>query len=105
MALCYDCAVKSSGAPRGRYRGCVRDAAQKFPANVNVAVALSLAGVGPDRTQYEIWAGARLVVILRACRSRKAARSSARPPARSMSCRCIASPSDTCGRPPSQTLR
>ena len=45
---------------RGRY------AAQKFPANVDVAVALSLAGVGPDRTQYEIWAGARLVMILRA---------------------------------------
>ena len=34
----------------------MRDAAQLFPANVNVAVALSLAGVGPDLTQYEIWA-------------------------------------------------
>lgn len=38
------------------YKGSVRDAAQKFPANVNVAVALSLAGAGPDDTQYEIWA-------------------------------------------------
>lgn len=38
------------------YAGSVRDAAQKFPANVNVAVALSLAGLGPDKTQYEIWA-------------------------------------------------
>ena len=38
------------------YAGSVRDAAQLFPANVNVAVALSLAGVGPDLTQYEIWA-------------------------------------------------
>ncbi|MBO6949598.1 MAG: aspartate dehydrogenase [Rhodospirillales bacterium] len=38
------------------YKGSVRDAAQKFPANVNVAVALSLAGAGPDETQYEIWA-------------------------------------------------
>ena len=27
-----------------------------FPANVNVAVALSLAGIGPDRTRIEIWA-------------------------------------------------
>ena len=34
----------------------MRDAAQLFPANVNVAVALSAAGVGPDLTQYEIWA-------------------------------------------------
>lgn len=38
------------------YSGSVRDAAAKFPANVNVAVALALAGIGPDRTQYEIWA-------------------------------------------------
>ena len=38
------------------YKGSVRAAAQKFPANVNVAVALSLAGIGPDRTEYEIWA-------------------------------------------------
>jgi aspartate dehydrogenase len=27
-----------------------------FPANVNVAAALSLAGIGPDRTTIEIWA-------------------------------------------------
>ena len=38
------------------YKGTVRDAAAKFPANVNVAVALSLAGPGPDHTSYEIWA-------------------------------------------------
>jgi aspartate dehydrogenase len=38
------------------YKGSVRDAAAKFPANVNVAVALSLAGPGPDNTSYEIWA-------------------------------------------------
>lgn len=42
--------------PLRLYQGSVRDAAQKFPANVNVAVALSLAGLGPDETQYEIWA-------------------------------------------------
>lgn len=38
------------------YKGSVRDAAAKFPANVNVSVALALAGIGPDRTEYEIWA-------------------------------------------------
>ncbi len=43
-------------APMSLYTGSVRDAAQKFPANVNVAVALALAGLGPDATQYEIWA-------------------------------------------------
>ena len=43
-------------APVCLYSGSVRDAAAKFPANVNVAVALALAGIGPDRTEYEIWA-------------------------------------------------
>lgn len=42
--------------PMCLYKGSVRDAAAKFPANVNVAVALSLAGSGPDNTSYEIWA-------------------------------------------------
>lgn len=42
--------------PMCLYSGSVRDAAAKFPANVNVAVALSLAGPGPDDTSYEIWA-------------------------------------------------
>jgi aspartate dehydrogenase len=42
--------------PLKLYEGAVRDAAQKFPANVNVSVALALAGIGLDRTRYEIWA-------------------------------------------------
>ena len=29
---------------------------KRFPANVNVAAALSLAGIGPDETRLEIWA-------------------------------------------------
>ena len=33
-----------------------RQGARGFPANVNVAAALSLAGIGPDRTRLEIWA-------------------------------------------------
>jgi len=38
------------------FSGTARDAAKGFPANVNVAAALSLAGAGPDRTWVEIWA-------------------------------------------------
>ncbi|MBI3505513.1 MAG: aspartate dehydrogenase [Proteobacteria bacterium] len=38
------------------FSGTARDAARGFPANVNVAAALSLAGIGPDRTDVEIWA-------------------------------------------------
>jgi aspartate dehydrogenase len=36
--------------------GTAREAAKGFPANLNVAVALSLAGIGADRTRVEIWA-------------------------------------------------
>ncbi len=38
------------------FSGTAREAIRGFPANVNVAVALSLAGIGPDRTTVEIWA-------------------------------------------------
>jgi aspartate dehydrogenase len=38
------------------FKGSARDAAAAFPANVNVVAALSLAGIGPDRTKAEIWA-------------------------------------------------
>jgi aspartate dehydrogenase len=38
------------------FEGTAREAAKGFPANLNVAVALSLAGIGPDRTMLEIWA-------------------------------------------------
>jgi aspartate dehydrogenase len=38
------------------FKGTAREAAVGFPANLNVAVALSLAGIGPDRTMLEIWA-------------------------------------------------
>ena len=40
--------------------GTPRDAAIGFPANLNVAVALSLAGIGPDKTTLEIWADPHL---------------------------------------------
>ena len=38
------------------FSGSAREAAAGFPANVNVVAALSLAGIGPDRTVIEIWA-------------------------------------------------
>jgi aspartate dehydrogenase len=38
------------------FDGTAREAAKGFPANLNVAVALSLAGIGPDRTRIQIWA-------------------------------------------------
>ncbi|WP_375465338.1 aspartate dehydrogenase [uncultured Methylobacterium sp.] len=42
--------------PMRVFAGTPREAARGFPANLNVAVALSLAGIGPDRTELEIWA-------------------------------------------------
>jgi aspartate dehydrogenase len=42
--------------PLKLFEGTAREAAKGFPANLNVAVALSLAGIGPDRTMVEIWA-------------------------------------------------
>jgi aspartate dehydrogenase len=38
------------------FAGNAFDAARGFPANVNVAAALALAGIGPERTMVEIWA-------------------------------------------------
>lgn len=42
--------------PTKIFDGSARDGARGFPANVNVAAALSLAGIGPDKTRLEIWA-------------------------------------------------
>ncbi len=42
--------------PRKVFEGTAREGARGFPANVNVAAALSLAGVGADETRLEIWA-------------------------------------------------
>jgi aspartate dehydrogenase len=43
-------------APLRVFSGSAREGARGFPANVNVAAALSLAGIGPDKTSLEIWA-------------------------------------------------
>jgi aspartate dehydrogenase len=42
--------------PRCIFEGNALDAAAGFPANVNVAAALALAGIGPLRTTVKIWA-------------------------------------------------
>ena len=48
--------VDGLNAPKRVFAGNAREAAAGFPANVNVAAALSLAGIGPDQTTIEIWA-------------------------------------------------
>ncbi|WP_413738456.1 aspartate dehydrogenase [Sodalis sp. RH21] len=42
--------------PTRIFSGSPRDAALLFPANVNVLASVALAGMGPDLTEYEIWA-------------------------------------------------
>jgi aspartate dehydrogenase len=51
-----DISVEGLNAPKRVFVGTAREAAKGFPANVNVVAALSLAGIGPDRTTIEIWA-------------------------------------------------
>ena len=43
-------------APLRIFKGTAREAARGFPENVNVVAALSLAGIGADKTTIEIWA-------------------------------------------------
>jgi aspartate dehydrogenase len=48
--------VQGLTEPKKVFDGTARDGARGFPANVNVAAALSLAGIGPDATRLQIWA-------------------------------------------------
>jgi aspartate dehydrogenase len=48
--------VEGLAAPLLVFEGDARAAAAGFPANVNVAAALALAGIGPARTRVRIWA-------------------------------------------------
>ncbi|MEO3428707.1 aspartate dehydrogenase [Pelagibius sp. CAU 1746] len=51
-----DISVENLTEPKLVFEGTARDGAKGFPANVNVAAALSLAGIGPDKTSLQIWA-------------------------------------------------
>jgi len=51
-----DISVEGLNTAKLVFSGSAREAAAGFPANVNVAAALSLAGIGPDRTMIDIWA-------------------------------------------------
>jgi aspartate dehydrogenase len=48
--------IEAITEPLRIFTGTPREAAIGFPANLNVAVALSLAGIGADKTTLEIWA-------------------------------------------------
>lgn len=48
--------LEGLAAPTRIFAGNALEAARGFPANVNVAAALALAGIGPERTRVEIWA-------------------------------------------------
>jgi aspartate dehydrogenase len=53
-----ECQIRVAGLTEAKcvFTGSAREAARGFPANVNVAAALAMAGIGPDRTTIEIWA-------------------------------------------------
>src|SRR5262249_57923769 len=48
--------LEGLNGPKLVFPGTAGEGAGGFPANVNVAAALSLAGIGPDRTMIDIWA-------------------------------------------------
>jgi aspartate dehydrogenase len=47
--------AESVTEPTMVFSGSAGQAAEGFPANLNVAAALALAGAGPDRTHVEVW--------------------------------------------------
>lgn len=51
-----DISIDGLNEPKLVFEGSAREGAIGFPANVNVAAALGLAGVGADNTRLEIWA-------------------------------------------------
>lgn len=52
----HDIRVEGLTEPLKVFEGNALAAAKGFPANLNVVVALALAGIGPQRTMLEVWA-------------------------------------------------
>lgn len=50
-----DIDAEAVSEPQLVFSGSAGDAAAGFPANLNVAAALALAGAGPERTHVEVW--------------------------------------------------
>ncbi len=57
----HDINVHGLSKPKLIFEGNVREGAKHFPANVNVAAALSFAGIGPEKTRMEVWADPRII--------------------------------------------
>jgi Domain of unknown function DUF108 len=56
LSLGFDFSSRPPSEPVRVFEGSAREAAQAFPRHFNVAVALSIAGIGFDRTEIEVWA-------------------------------------------------
>jgi aspartate dehydrogenase len=56
----HNIGIEDITEPMRIFKGSPREAATGFPANLNVAVALALAGIGVDKTTLEIWADPKL---------------------------------------------
>jgi aspartate dehydrogenase len=56
LGLGFDFANQPPSEPVRVFQGSAREAAKAFPRHFNVAVALSIAGIGFDRTQLEVFA-------------------------------------------------
>lgn len=52
----HQIAIDGLSEPLKLFDGAVREGARGFPANLNVAASLALAGIGLDRTRLQIWA-------------------------------------------------
>lgn len=53
--------IMSIKEPTLLYSGTAREVAEGFPANLNVAISVSLAGIGPDKTEIEVWADPTII--------------------------------------------
>jgi len=56
QSLGLDFVSRPPAGPVRVFEGSAREAAAAFPRHFNVAVALSIAGIGFDRTEIEVWA-------------------------------------------------